>query len=79
MNDRPTVFSQIPLEAIAKGRALGEVLTAYMTFHKRATAVAAEAGKSKAGKSEDETFADAMQAAVYRLYLLGVEDGMKRG
>ena len=23
--------------------------------------------------------ADAMQAAVYRLYLLGVEDGMKRG
>ena len=54
MNDRPTVFSQIPLEAIAKGRDLGEVLTAYMTFHKRAT-------------------------AVYRLYLLGVEDGMKRG
>ena len=48
---------------------MGEVLTAYMTFHKRATAVAAEAGKP-----EDETF-----AAVYRLYLLGVEDGMKRG
>jgi len=74
MNDRPTVFSQIPLDVIAKGRDLGEVLTAYMTFHKKATAVAAEAGKS-----EDETFADTMQAAVYRLYLLGVEDGMKRG
>lgn len=68
------VFSKIPLEVIAKGRDLGEVLTAYMAFHKRAIAVAAEAGKP-----EDETFADAMQAAVYRLYLLGVEDGMKRG
>ena len=73
MNEN-NVFSQIPSEDIAKGRDLGEVLTTYMTFHKRTTAVAAEAGKS-----EDETFADAMQAAVYRLYLLGVEDGMKRG
>ena len=72
--DSPMVFSQIPMEVITTGRDLGEVLTAYMTFHKRATAVAAEAGKP-----EDETFADAMQAAVYRLYLLGVEDGMKRG
>lgn len=68
------VFSQIPLEVIAKGRDFGEVLTAYMSFHKRAGKVAAEVGKP-----EDETFADAMQAAVYRLYLLGVEDGMKRG
>ena len=68
------VFSQILMEVITTGRDMGEVLTAYMTFHKRATAVAAEAGKP-----EDETFADAMQAAVYRLYLLGVEDGMKRG
>jgi len=70
----PTIFSQIPMEVIATGRDLGEVLTAYMTFHKRAVKVASEPGKS-----EDETFADAMQAAVYRLYLLGVEDGMKRG
>lgn len=62
------VFSQIPMEVITTGRDMGEVLTAYMTFHKRATA--------EAGKPEDETFADAMQAAVY---LLGVEDGMKRG
>lgn len=68
------VFSKIPMEVITTGRDMGEVLTAYMTFHMRATAVAAEAGKP-----EDETFADAMQAAVYRLYLLGVEDGMKRG
>lgn len=73
MNDNPA-FSQIPMEVIAKGRDMGEVLTTYMTFHKRAGKVAAEAGKP-----EDETFADAMQAAVYRLYLLGVEDGMKRG
>lgn len=72
--DSSTVFSQIPMEVITTGRDLGEVLTAYMTFHKRAIVVAAEAGKP-----EDETFADAMQAAVYRLYLLGVEDGMKRG
>lgn len=73
MNDS-SVFSQIPMEIITKGRDLGEVLMAYMTFHKRATKVASEPGKS-----EDETFADAMQAAVYRIYLLGVEDGMKQG
>lgn len=67
-----TVFDQIPLEVIAKGRDMGEVLTSYMTFHDRASKVAAEPGKT-----EDETFADAMRAAVYRLYLLGVEDGMR--
>lgn len=73
MNDHP-IFDQIPLEAIAKGRDMGEVLTAYMTFHNRASKVAAEIDQS-----EDEIFADAMQAAVYRIYLLGVEDGMKQG
>lgn len=69
-----TVFSEIPVDVIVKGRDMGEVLTAYMTFHNRASKVAAEIDQS-----EDEIFADAMQAAVYRLYLLGVEDGMKQG
>ena len=72
MNDN-AVFSEIPVDAITKGRDMVDVFAAYMMFHKRVVKVAAEAGKS-----EDETFANAMSAAIYRLYLLGVEDGMKR-
>lgn len=70
-NDFPT--SGIPLDAIAKGRDLGKVLTAYMSFHEMARKAA-----MAPGKSEDEVFAEAMQGAIYRLYLLGVEDGMKQ-
>ena len=61
-----------PIEAIIKGRDLGQVLEGYMTFFERASAVAAQPGET-----EDEIFAAAMQVATYRLYLLGVEDGMK--
>lgn len=72
--DDNSVFSQISLDAPAKGRDLGEVLNAFMGFHENASKVAAAPGKS-----EDEIFAEAMQGAVYRLYLLGVEDGMRVG
>ena len=64
-------YPSIRLEAIEKGRDLGEVLDAYMDFHKDASEAAAASGKT-----DDEVFAMAMQGAIYRLYLLGVEDGM---
>lgn len=66
-------FSGIPLEVITKGRDLENVLTAYMTIYENARKAV-----TTPGKSEAEVFADAMQGAVYRLYLLGVEDGMRR-
>ncbi|MDE5893821.1 MAG: hypothetical protein K2H45_12950 [Acetatifactor sp.] len=65
-------FSSIPVKVISSGRSLDEVLTAYMEFHGKASQIAAASGKA-----EDEIFAEAMQGAVYRLYLLGVEDGMR--
>ena len=34
---------------------------------------------STPGKGEDEVFADTMKVTAYRIYLLGVEDGMKGG
>lgn len=64
--------TEIPIEVINKGRDLGQVLEGYMTFFERARKVTAGCGKS-----EDEIFVNAMQVAVYWLYLLGVEDGMK--
>ena len=65
-------FREIPLEAIAKGRSFEEVLTAYMTAYENCHKAAATLGKSEA-----ETFANATTGAVYRLYLLGVQDSMK--
>ena len=65
-------FREVPLDAITKGRSLEEVLTAYMTVYENCHKTAATLGKSEA-----ETFADATTGAVYRLYLLGVQDGMK--
>ena len=62
----------VPLDAIAKGRDMGEVLSSYMKFCNDAKAVAATCEKS-----DDEILADAIMAATYRIYLLGVEDGMK--
>lgn len=67
-------LTDVPIGAIIKGRDLGQVLEGYMTFFERASAVAAQLGKT-----EDEIFAATMQAATYRLYLLGVEDGMRGG
>lgn len=62
----------IPLNVFTKGRSFEKVLKEYMRiwgdFKKCATAP---------GKGEDEIFADTMEVAAYRIYLLGVEDGMK--
>lgn len=81
--DNNTPLRGIPLDAITKGRGLEDVLTAYMITYKNAHKVVATPGKSVEYHFADigkvaELFADAMQGAVYRLYLLGVEDGMRR-
>ena len=54
-------------------RDLSGVCAAYRAFFDETRA---SAGQS--GKSEDQAIAEAMVAAMYRLYLLGVEDGMRR-
>lgn len=62
----------IPLNVFTKGRSFEKVLEKYMSVwdetKKLATAL---------GRSEDEIFTDTMEVAAYRIYLLGVEDGMK--
>lgn len=74
MNDQ---FSKkIPIDVILQSRKLDEIYAAYMTFFDRAKEVAAA---ERPKKSEDEILANAMMCATYRLYLLGVEDGMKGG
>lgn len=62
----------INIDVILKGRNLEDVLAHYMTFFKRAAGVAEERGKP-----EEDAVADTMMGAIYRTYLLGVEDGMK--
>lgn len=64
----------IPVGAIVKGRPLGDVLTEYMRIYDVAKATYLE---SHPNAGECEVFAETTTAAVYRLYLLGVEDGMK--
>ena len=61
----------VSLDAISKGRGLGSVLVSYMQFFDNAKLVSIQLGRS-----EDEAVSDAMMGAAYRLYLLGVEDGM---
>ena len=51
---------------------LDDVLTMCMNFFSGANKAAATPGKSA-----DEIFADTIMAVVYRVYLLGVEDGMR--
>lgn len=62
----------IPMEAIGKGRNLEDVLSAYMTFWGRAKEFA-----TSSDKSEDEIFEDTLMLTAYRIYLLGVEDGLR--
>ena len=62
----------IPLRAIQKGRDLSAVLKEYQRIYDGAKKAAIAPGKS-----EDEVFADTLMGAAYRIYLLGVEDGMK--
>lgn len=62
----------VPIEAIAKGRDLGSVLSSYMKIYEDA-----QKAVDRDGKTPDEIFSDIMLGSVYRVYLLGVEDGMK--
>lgn len=64
--------SGISLDVIAKGRNLESVLSCYMKFYKDAQKYI-----DRAGKTEEEIFSDVMLGSLYRLYLMGVEDGMK--
>lgn len=63
----------VPLDAISKGRSFDKVLKEYMRIWRDA-----KESVDSPGKSEDEIFADTMKVVAYRIYLLGVEDGMKR-
>ena len=65
-------MSKLRQVAIAKGRDLDGVLSLYMDFFPGAREAAATPGKTV-----DEIFADTMMAVLYRIYLLGVEDGMR--
>lgn len=62
---------RIPLSAINSGRPLEKVLEKYMSAFtdckKRCV---------KSGMQDDEATARSMTAAVYRVYVMGVEDGM---
>lgn len=67
-----TSHRYVPVDAVINGRDFGEVLSRYVRYHTDAKKVAEEKGTNP-----DEVFADAMTGAIYQIYLLGVEDGMK--
>ena len=62
----------VPLGAISKGRSLSDLLDVYMRVWEDAKKTV-----STPGKGDAEIFADTMKVTAYRIYLLGVEDGMK--
>ena len=62
----------IPLRVFTKGQPLEKVLREYMRAWESAKKIA-----TAPGKTEDEIISEVMVAATYRIYLLGVEDGMK--
>lgn len=62
----------IPLNVFTKGQPFEKVLEEYMRSWQCAKKIA-----TASGKTEDEVISEAMAAATYRIYLLGVEDGMK--
>lgn len=64
----------IPVDVILKGREYEKVLAEYQRIWNGVKEVA-----TVPGKTEDEIFADTLMVAAYRIYLLGVEDGMKEG
>ena len=70
----PTEHS-IPLKVIVKGRPPEDVLEEYMRIFKRAKRFVTDNSNSK---SEDDVYADTLKLTAYRLYLLGVEDGMRK-
>lgn len=63
----------IPMSVFSKGRTYGDVLEAFMASYETAHK---EASK-QVGKSGEEIFADTLACVAYRMYLLGVQDGME--
>lgn len=66
-------FAGIPLEVIEKGRSCEDVLE---TWGKNFEVL--EGVCTDLFGSEEDNAASVMVSAVYRIYLLGVEDGMKQ-
>ena len=62
----------IPVAVISKGRNLEDVLRKFMEYFEKA-----KREVSITEKDENQILSGAMMGAAYRLYLLGVEDGMK--
>ena len=66
-------MSDVPLDAIANGRGFAAVLDAFTTAYKDAEVVLRASG---AEMQTDDAASRLLGAAAYRVYLLGVEDGM---
>lgn len=66
------ITSDIPLNVIAKGRSLEEVLEKVMSSWRDANEIG-----SKAGLTEEDMFSRTFMCVAYRIYLMGVQDGMK--
>ena len=62
----------IPLNVFTKGRSFEKVLEEYVRIWDDVKKCV-----TTPEKGEDEIFSDTMKVAAYRIYLLGVEDGMK--
>lgn len=70
MNETTQGYASI--DSVINGRDFGEVISRYVRYH-------SDAKKIVEGSDalQDEIFAEAMSRAIYQIYLLGVEDGMK--
>ena len=66
------ITSDIPLNVIVKGRRLGEVVEKFMSSWNDANEIG-----SKMGLTEEELLSRTIKCAAYRIYLMGVQDGMK--
>ena len=66
------ITSDIPLNVIEKGRSLEEVLAKVMSSWRSANEIG-----SKAGLTEEDLFSGTLMCVAYRIYLMGVQDGMK--
>lgn len=69
---KPIVSPDIPMNAIGKGRGLDDILSAWMEIYERA-----KTENAKPGMTDEEIYTSTLMCAVLRIYLLGVEDGMK--
>ena len=66
------ITSDIPLNVIEKGRSLEEVLAKVMSSWRSANEIG-----SKVGLTEEDLFSRTLMCVAYRIYLMGVQDGMK--